>query len=143
MGIRYLAADQLGTAGIRAARSRQVLRQRWKRAVKRAIYACRAKGAVAAARDRLLCPWFVAGHERKKSSHRGIVSGTIATPWVGRYPWSTLFPTVTRELMGVRVQAPRNMEDFLVRRYGPDYRQCPPVEARVGHYAHAVRVAEP
>lgn len=116
-------------------------RQRWKRVVKRLIYACRAERAVIAARDRVLCPQFIAEHQRRRSHRGGIVSGTIQTPWVGRYPWSTMFPTVPRELMGVRVQTPHDIQDFLVRRYGRDHSQIPPPERRWGHYSHAVRAA--
>lgn len=115
-------------------------RQRWKRAVKRLIYACRAEGAIVAARDRLFCPWLMDRHRTLRRRGRGIVSGSIPTPWVGRYPCSTIFPTVPRELLGVRVQTPHDIDDFLVRRYGQDYRQIPPPERRWGHCAHAVRV---
>ncbi|MBU3729183.1 MAG: LicD family protein [Phycisphaerales bacterium] len=114
-----------------------------KRLVKRTIYSCRLEGAIIAVREGLFCPWVIAGHARRRARGRGIVSGTIRTPWIGRYPWSTVFPTRPRELLGVRVQSPRDIEDFLVRRYGPEFRQ-PPAEAnRMGHYAHAVRVDHP
>lgn len=118
-------------------------RQPWKRLIKRMIYACRVECAVVAVRDRMFCPRVMAAHAVRKARGVGIVSGTIQTPWIGRYPWSTLFPTVPRELLGVRVHSPRDIDDFLLRRYGPGFRQPPALGNRTGHYAYAVRVGEP
>lgn len=118
-------------------------KQRWKRVIKRMIYRCRMECVAVVFRDRLFCPTVTRGHVRRCAARRGVVSGTLSTPWVGRYPWSTMFPTVPRELLGVRVQSPHDINDFLVRRYGPGFRQPPAPGNRIGHYAYAVRVGEP
>jgi lipopolysaccharide cholinephosphotransferase len=116
--------------------------QWWKRMIKRVIYGCRVECVAALFRDRMFCPMVARGHTRRRAAGRGVVSGTMATPWVGRYPWSTMFPTVPRELLGVRVHSPRDINGFLERRYGPQFRQLPAAESRSGHYAHAVRVGD-
>jgi glycerol-3-phosphate cytidylyltransferase-like family protein len=109
-------------------------------AIMDALRATRADALVRPVRERIVHPVLLEQHRECRSRRCGIVSGGLHAEWVGRYPWSTVFPTVKRELLGVRVRSPHDIDDFLVRRYGPDYRQLPAPERRDRHYAYAVHV---
>jgi hypothetical protein len=113
--------------------------RRWKRLIKRLAYVLHLERSVQSVRDRIVRPWLLRQHQRGRSASRGIVSGTISAPWAGRYPWSTVFPAVDRELAGVRVKSPRDLHDFLVRRYGPRYRDVQEKEFRWTHFKYALR----
>ena len=116
---------------------------RWPDAFMHGVRAARADALVRPLRERIVHPLLLRQHLECRSRRCGIVSGGLHAEWVGRYPWSTVFPTVRRELLGVRVRSPHDIEDFLVRRYGPEYRTLPAPERRQRHYAHAVHAGEP
>lgn len=118
-------------------------RRRCADAVMDGVRSMRVDALVRPVRERIVHPMLLDQHRECRSMRCGIVSGGLHAEWVGRYPWSTVFPTVPRELLGVRVRSPHDIEDFLVRRYGPDFRAPPAPERRDRHYAHAVHVGEP
>lgn len=118
-------------------------RRRCSDAVMDAVRAARADALVRPVRERIVHPLLLEQHRECRSRRCGIVSGGLHAEWVGRYPWSTVFPTVHRDLLGVSVRSPHDIEDFLVRRYGPEFRTLPAPERRERHYAQAVHVGEP
>ncbi|MCW5716220.1 MAG: LicD family protein [Bauldia sp.] len=76
-----------------------------------------------------------------RKAGRGVVTAAYRRSWVGRYPYHTVFPLQTAVFCGVAVRVPRDLDDFLRRRYGSDYMQIPPEDARWAHFSGARRIA--
>ncbi|MCC6735220.1 MAG: LicD family protein [Bauldia sp.] len=111
-------------------------------AVKRALRLARVPGAAAWLAERCFYPLFRRQDRAGRRSGRGVVTAAYRQIWPGLYDYRTVFPVQTARFCGVAVSAPRDLHRYLSRRYGPDYMQPPPEEARWRHFSGALRIAE-
>lgn len=115
----------------------------WKQLVKRAVSATALYRLVPLVYRMGLQAMFERMDLRCRLGRIGIISGAIGRPWVGKYPWSTVYPLQRDRLAGVEVLVPNDLNRFLTLRYGADYMKPLEPARRWTHFGEARRVQHP